>query len=296
MSEFLKILLSGGMVGLVYSLIALGFVLIYKSSKIFNLAQGEFLLFGACIGWTFSTLLGLNILFAFFLTVISCALLGLLIERVFFRPLIGQPLISIIIFTLAVSMFLRGILIGIWWAPPYTFERIQIKFLERFLFSGFSVQYLICGFFSIALIVLFLLFFKFTKKGLALRAIAEDVQAAQVYGINIRKLFPVMWSIAAITGGLGGFFIGQILTVSAELASLGLIVFPVALIGGMDSVPGCIIGGIIIGIVENIAAVYLDPLLPHTGGLRMIAPYLLMLIILLIRPHGILGLKRIERI
>lgn len=296
MGEFLKILLSGGMVGLVYSLIALGFVLIYKSSKIFNLAQGEFLLFGACIGWTFSTFLELNILFAFFLTVISCALLGLLIERVFFRPLIGQPLISIIIFTLAVSMFLRGILIGIWWAPPYTFERIQITFLERLLFSGFSAQYLVCGFFSIALIILFLLFFKFTKKGLALRAIAEDVQAAQVYGINIRKLFPIMWSISAITGGLGGFFIGQILTVSGELASLGLIVFPVALVGGMDSIPGCIIGGIIIGMVENIAAVYLDPLLPHTGGLRMIAPYLLMLVILLIRPHGILGLKRIERI
>ncbi len=299
MSMLAGVVILGIIVGLIYSLIALGFVLIYKSSHVFNLAQGEFLLFGACIGWVFATSLGLNIWIVVLLTVISCALLGLVVERIILHPLIGQPLIAIIMLTIALSMFLKGILIGIWWAPPYAYPRIsflELKLPSELGGSLISSQFLLASLISIGLIILFLLFFNYTKLGLGMRAVAEDHQVAQSLGVNVRSIFSLTWVISSIVGGIGGVLLGQLLTVSPELATLGLIVFPVALLGGMDSIHGCIVGGIIIGVAENLSAVYLDRFLPHSGGLRMIIPYLIMLFILIIKPYGIFGLKKIERI
>lgn len=293
------VLILGMMVGLNYSLIALGFVLIYKSSHVFNLAQGELLLFGACIGWVLASILGLSIWLVMLFTVIFSAVLGLLIERIIIHPLIGQPLLAVIMATIALSLLLRGVLLGIWWAPPYGYPRVkflEISLPEKLGGTPIPPQLLLASIISFVLIILFLIFFKFTKLGLAMRAVAEDQQVSQTLAINVRRIFAFVWSISAIAAGVGGVLLGQMLTVSSELARYGLLVLPVALLGGLDSVLGCIIGGIIIGILENLSAIYLDPLLPHSGGLRIAVPYLVMLLILIIRPYGIFGLKRIERI
>ena len=290
------VLISGIMVGCVYALIALGFVLIFKSSHVFNLAQGEFLLFGACIGWVFATTLGLNFWLTLLLTIICCGILGALVERIVLRPLIGEPLLSIIMLTIALSMFLKGILIGIWWKAPYGYPRVEFIKPLSLGQTVIAPQFLLSFLASIALIIIFLLFFKYTKVGLGMRAVAEDHQVAQSLAVPVKRIYSLTWAIAAIVAGIGGVLLGQLLNVNPELATLGLLVLPVALLGGLDSVPGCIVGGIIIGISENMAAVYLDPFLPHSGGLRIVIPYLIMLIVLLIRPHGIFGLERIERV
>lgn len=291
------VLVSGVMVGCIYSLIALGFVLIFKSSHVFNLAQGEFLLFGACIGWTFATALHLNFWLALLLTIVCCALLGGLTERVVLRRLIGESLLTIIMVTIALSMLFKGILTGIWWKAPYGYPGVE--FLKPVVLGEHIViapQTLMAFLTSVLLIIIFLLFFKYAKLGLGMRAVAEDHQVAQSVSIPVKRIYTLTWAIASTVAGIGGFLLGQLLTVSPELATLGLIVLPVALLGGLDSIPGCIIGGIIIGISENAAAVYLDPFLPHSGGLRIVIPYLIMLVVLLIRPHGLFGLERIERV
>jgi len=295
-----QVLISGIMVGSLYALIALGFVLIFKSSHVFNLAQGEFLLFGACIGWTFTAAVGLNFWLALICTGVSCAVLGLLTERLVLRPLIGQPLLSIIMVTIALSMLLKGVLTGIWWRAPYGYPSGQfvkpIVLSEKLGSITIDPSFLITFLASCVLIAVFIVFFKYTKLGLGMRAVAEDHQVSQSLGVRVKRVYSLTWAIAAIVAGIGGMFLGKMLTVAPELASLGLIVLPVAILGGLDSIPGCIVGGIIIGVAENAAAVYLDPLLPHGGGLRMVIPYLIMLVVLIIRPHGLFGLERIERI
>lgn len=299
MNILLSVLLLGIMVGCIYSLITLGFVLIFKSSKVFNVAQGEFLLFGACVGWTFATVLGLNIWLVMLLMIACSALLGFLVERLVLHHLIGESLLALIMATIALSLFLRGTLIGIWAAPPYSYPRIEFSWLALPPELGgalISSQAIMTSIISAGLIVLFLFFFKYTKLGLAMRAVAEDHQVAQSLGVNVRRIFSLIWVIAAIVAGIGGVLLGQIVTVSPELARFGLVVLPVALLGGMDSIPGCIVGGIFIGVAENLAGIYLDPFLPHSGGLRIITPYLIMLFVLIIRPCGIFGLERIERI
>ena len=294
------VLISGVMVGGIYALIALGFVLIYKSSHVFNLAQGEFLLFGACIGWTFAAALGLNFWLALLCTIVSCAILGLLMERLVLRPLIGQPLLSIIMVTIAFSMLLKGVLTGIWWKAPYCYPSGEfvkpLVLSEKLGGTTIAPQLMLAFLASCVLIIIFLIFFKYAKLGLGMRAVAEDHQVSQSLGVPVKRIYSLTWAISSVVAGIGGVFLGKMLTVGPELASLGLIVLPVAILGGLDSIPGCIIGGIIIGVAENVTAVYLDPFLPHSGGLRMVIPYLLMFLILLIRPHGLFGLERIERI
>ena len=293
------VIISGVMTGLIYSLIALGFVLIFKASHVFNLAQGEFLLFGACIGWVFASLLNLNIWLTLALTVLCSGILGFLIEYVLIQPLISQPLFASIMLTLALSMTLKGILIGIWWAPPYGYPSssfLEFKLPQQLSSTLISPLMREASIIALVLIVVFLLFFNFTRVGLSMRAVAEDYQVAQALGINVRRIITLTWIIAAIVAGIGGLLLGRVLTVSGELSTLGLVVLPVALLGGLDSIFGCIVGGIIIGIAENVAAIYLDPLLPRGGGLRIVFPYVIMLCILVIRPEGLFGLKRIERI
>jgi len=294
-----SVIISGVTTGLIYALIALGFVLIFKASRVFNLAQGELLLFGACIGWTFAALLNLNIWAALILTALCSGILGFLIEYFLIQPLISQPPAASIMLTLALAMALKGILIGIWWAPPYGYPSsslLSVDMLPKFGGAMVSPQMLEAALIALVLIVIFLLFFNFTRIGLSMRAVAEDHQVAQALGINVRKIYTLTWVIAAVVAGIGGLLLGRVLTVSGELSTLGLVVLPVALLGGLDSIFGCIVGGIIIGIAENVAAIYLDPLLPRGGGLRIVFPYIIMLVILVIRPEGLFGLKRIERI
>ncbi len=293
-----SVLISGIFVGCIYSLLAIGFVLVYKSSRVFNLAQGEFLLFGACFGWVLAADLGLSIWMVILITMSIGGGLGLIVYRIVVKPLIGMPLVSLIMATIALSSVLKGLLVGIWSSPPYAYpwgNFFNLVLPEKWGGIIISGKFLMASAVAACLIIFFLFFFNYTKLGLGMRAVAEDQQAAQSLGIRVRKIFALTWVIAVIVGSVGGILMGQLLSVTPELAKLGLIVLPVAIVGGMDSIQGCIIGGIIVGIGENIAAVYIDPSLPHSGGFRIVIPYLMMLMILIIKPYGLFGLKRIER-
>jgi len=294
MNTFLQLLLSGMMMGVIYSLIAFGVVLIYKSSSIFNFAQGEFLMFSGYIFWFFIAKYHLPLWATFFCLFVFCVLLGVLVERIFLRPLVGQPLLSTVIMTFGLAIMIRGFVLVIWGSDwqmlPEIFPKEPLRIGEIVL----SVQLL--DSFVVALLIVGVLtwFFQFTRKGLAMRAVAESHQVAQSMGISLTAILTQSWIISAIVAGAGGFLLGSINGINVALSDLGLKAIPVMLMGGLESIPGAIIAGPIIGAFESLATGYLDPLVG--GGLNQIISYVILILLLLIRPYGIFGLKQIERI
>lgn len=282
------------MAGSIYALVALGFVLIYRCSLILNLAQGEFLLFGAYICWSGLALFHVPLLIALALTFGFAIILGLLVERFALRPLSGQPVVSIIMMTIGLSYLMRGFATLVWSGSlhvlPRLFPEVPIQLGNIPLSQPHFWSFIIVLF----LFFFFFLFFKFTRVGLAMRAIAEDQQAAQGAGIRINSIFALIWGFAALVAAIGGILIGSISGISLNLADMGLQVLAVPLLGGLESIRGVIVAGPLIGIAENLAAGYLDPFVG--GGFKEVASFIIMVIILLIRPQGLFGLKRTDRV
>jgi branched-chain amino acid transport system permease protein len=294
MDILLQVLVTGIATGGVYGLIALGFVLIFKATGILNLATGVFMTLGAFICLTLLTKLGLPFWLAFSATLGFAMLLGLLLERFILRQLIGEPIISVIMVTIGLSSILHG-LTHVIWSPDYrSFPEI---FPPEPLDLGFAVvpSGLLWGFiFAAVATVLFILIFKYTRIGVAMRATASDQQAAQSMGISVRWIFALSWSFGAVAAFIGGIVIGNISGISIYLGDIGLKVLAVIILGGLDSIGGAILGGLIIGILENLAGLYLDPLVG--GGVKGVAPFLILVLIIMIRPYGLFGKKIIERV
>lgn len=289
-----QILVSGIAAGGVYGLIALGFVLIYKATSVLNLATGEFMTLGAFI--CFSAMIEMSAPFyiAFLITLAAAALLGIVVERVILRPLIGEPIIAVIMVTIGLASILRGLTHMIW-SPQYrSFPPI---FPPQPLDLGFAIvpSGLLWGFiFAVIFTVLFTVIFKYTRTGLAMRATAGNQQAALSMGISVKHVFALSWSFAALTAAVGGIIIGNISGISIHLGHIGLKVLAVIILGGLDSIIGAIIGGFIIGILENFVGVYLDSLVG--GGIKEVVPFVVLVIIIMIRPYGIFGRVTIERV
>ncbi len=294
MTTFLQLILTGVMVGSIYSLIALGFVLIYKSSGIINVAQGQMLMVGAYVAWSLMVGLHLLVPVALLLTIVIAMLLGALIERLALRPLIGQPILAIVMMTIALAAFLDGMTLLIWGANWQTFPdfipRTPILIGELSL----SPQHIFSFVLAMGLLAIFSVFFRFTRIGLAMRATAEDHQIAQSLGVSVERVFAMAWVIAAVVSALGGILLGSINGINLSLSFLGLKVLPVVLLGGLESIPGAIIAGPIIGVLENIASFYVDPFVG--GGVREVAPFVVLVLVLMIKPYGLFGLRRIERV
>ena len=300
MGELSETLVQGFMLGGVYSLIALGVVFIYKSSRVMNLAQGELMMILAYILWSYYVSLGLPLVLSILLLLITSALMGLVIFRVVLRPLIGQSLLTMIIITLVLGFLIRGVVILAWGGDPKSYKTAttpefipggayhlgDIVILEAYVWS-----------FGIALLIFlaFVVFFRYTKLGLGMRAVADDQQVSQSLGIGVKKVFALSWAISCIVADVGGALLGSMQLVEPNLRIAGLSkALPVVLLGGLESIPGALIGGLIIGIAELLGSTYIDP---HVGGgFKDITAYILMLLILLLRPHGLFGLKTIERI
>ena len=294
MDILLQVLVTGIATGGVYGLIALGFVLIFKATGILNLATGVFMTLGAFICLTLLTNVGLPFWLAFTATLGFAMILGLLVERVILRQLIGEPIISVIMVTIGLSSILHG-LTHVIWSPDYrSFPEI---FPPEPLDLGFAVvpSGLLWGFiFAAVATILFILIFKYTRIGVAMRATASDQQAAQSMGISVRWIFALSWSFGAVAAFIGGIVIGNISGISIYLGDIGLKVLAVIILGGLDSIGGAILGGLIIGILENLAGLYLDPLVG--GGVKGVAPFLIQVLIIMIRPYGLFGKKIIERV
>ena len=291
---FLLLMSNGVLIGLMYALIALGFVLVYKATDAVNFAQGEFVMIAGILVaaaldlWkaplVVSITLGLAVMIAF----------GFGLERVMLRKLIGRPVIAVVMATIGLAAILRGI-------GPTTFgagsRPLPLPIPDEPIILGplfIPPIQLVGGLVSLMFLAGFGWFFVKSRKGIAMRAVADNQQVAMAMGINVERYFGIAWAMTGMVSALGGIIWGNIIGVDVNLSLVGFKVFPVVILGGLDSIPGAVIGGLIVGIVENVAAGYIDPYVG--GGTKDFAPYVLMIIALMVRPYGIFGKKIIERI
>ena len=292
---FLQLVINGLVVGSVYALVALGFVIIFKSTSVVNFAQGEFLLLGAYISLAVVGNFNVPFWIAIVITLIFSVVLGILIERLILRPMIGEPVISVIMVTLGLSSVLKAIVQGIWGTDTRPFPEIFPSTPIRIGPLPVSQGYIYSVVCVALLLLLFTLFFKYSRAGVAMRATAFSQQVAQSMGISVRRMFALAWAIAAVVSAIGGILLGGVRGgVDAALAAIGLKVIPVVILGGLDSVIGAIVGGLIVGVLENLAGGYLDPL--FGGGVKEVAPFVILVLILMIKPYGLFGKIHIDRV
>jgi branched-chain amino acid transport system permease protein len=290
----LALITNGVMIGLMYTLIALGFVLVYKATDAINFAQGEFVMFAGFIAAAAAYFGGLPFWSCALLAVCGMVAFGFGLERVVLRPLIGRPVVAVIMATIGVAALLRGFATLAFGAGT---RAIVLPVGDEPLFLGpvmLPPVELVGAAVSLLFLAAFGWFFLRTRMGIAMRAVADSQQVAMAMGINVQRYFALAWAMAGIVSALAGVVWGAMLGVDNQLALVGLKVFPVVILGGLDSVIGTVVGGLIVGVVENLAAGYLDPYVG--GGTKDFAPYVLMIIALMIRPYGIFGSRRIERI
>ncbi len=295
MTFFLQLIVTGFAQGMVYSLIAIGFVIILKCSEVFNIAQGHFVLIGGYLGYTFLVPLGLPAWAALLAAIAVAIVMGLLIERLMLRPLVGQPVLAVIMMTIALSTVLGGLATLFWGAEYKAYHGLLPTINMTVGAISIPSESLIGLIVSVVCVTLLMILFRFTKIGLAMRATAEDLQVVQSVGIKATTVYAVSWVIASVVGVIGGILVGGVSGANMELANIGLKAFAVVLLGGVNSIGGSIFAGIILGMLENVASGYLDPLLPG-GGLAQVFPFFVMIIVLTFRPYGLFGLSRIERV
>jgi branched-chain amino acid transport system permease protein len=293
--QFTLLLITNGiMIGLMYTLIALGFVLVYKATDAINFAQGEFVMFAGFIAAAAAYFAGLSFWICASLAIAGMAAFGFGLERIVLRPLIGRPVIAVIMATIGIAAVLRGSATIAFGAGT---RAINMPVGDDPIVLGpimFPPVELVGAVISLVSLAAFTWFFLRTRMGIAMRAVADSQQVAMAMGINVRRYFAFAWALAGVVSALAGLVWGAMIGVDNQLAVVGLKVFPVVILGGLDSIVGAVVGGLIVGVVENLAAGYLDPYVG--GGTKDFAPYVLMIVALMIRPYGIFGRRLIERI
>ncbi len=291
----LQLVVNGLILGTLYGVVAMCFTLIYKASQIVNFAQGEFLLIGAWVCWWLLTQFQLPFYAGFLLTLAFMMAFGVLLQVLVLRPMIGEPVISVIMVTIGLSIFFQAImkwLFGVFAQPfPPIFAAKAVNVL------GLNVQpvYLMSLIISLFIMIGFAFFFRYSRLGLAMRATAFNQQVAQSLGISVKQMFALSWAISAMVSALAGVVVGIVNGVSSALSFFGIKVFPAVILGGLDSIVGAVAGGLIIGLLENLAQ-YVDGQWLHLGNLYQVAPFYVLVLILMIRPYGLFGTEKIERV
>jgi branched-chain amino acid transport system permease protein len=297
MSYFFQLVVSGVVVGSIYALSALGFVLIYKSSRVLNIAHGQIIAAGAFITYALTVWVGIHIVISFLLSMIITFFLAMSVERVFLRRLIGEPIISVIMVTIGLMSIIDGII----YMTPFGAENFSFpEFLPQTPITlwGVSISWtqMVGVIITFVMIGAFTWFFKASTVGISMRAVSDDQFASMSVGISVPKVFGLAWATAGLSAAAAGGIIGNITGLNFDvLHSFGIIVFPVVIVGGLDSIFGAIVAGIIMGLIQQFAAGYLDG---NWGlfGTADVLPYIILLIILLIKPHGLFGIHEIERV
>lgn len=295
MEYYLQLVINGLVVGSIYSLVALGFVIIYKATKVVNFAQGELVMAGAYVCFSLTVQFQVPFLAAFLMTLAFSVVLGLAIERLVLRPLIGEPIISVIMVTVGLSSVLKALVQLLWGTQLRAYPQVLPQ--EPVFIAGLPVSpvYIAAFALSVVLFLVFSAFFKYSRLGVAMRATALDQQAAQSMGIGIKNIFALSWCIAAVVSSIGGVILGNINGINSQLGHLGLKVFPAVILGGLDSLLGAALGGLIIGVLENVCDGAAKDLF-GLGGVREVAAFVVLVVILMIRPYGLFGTKQIERV
>ncbi|CAG1017080.1 High-affinity branched-chain amino acid transport system permease protein LivH [Burkholderiaceae bacterium] len=297
MQFFLEVLIGGLLSGVMYALVALGYVLIYKASGVFNFAQGAMVFFAAL---TTAGLVdsGLSLWLALPLTMVAMVMLGLLTEKIVLRPLVAQHEITLFMATIGLTFFVEGLAQAIWGANVRSLELgiedVPLEWLLENANMAISQFDLIASGIAAVLVTLLAIFFSKTKIGRALRAVADDHQAALSIGIPLQHIWGIVWAVAGFVALVAGLLWGARNGVQFALTFVALKALPVLILGGFTSVPGAIVGGLIIGASEKLAEVYIGP---HVGGgIEGWFPYVLALLFLLVRPEGLFGERIIRRI
>jgi branched-chain amino acid transport system permease protein len=297
MSYFFQLVVSGFVVGSIYALSALGFVLIYKSSRVLNIAHGQIIAGGAFITYALTVMVGMPIWLAFPISMGITFLLAMSVERIFLRRLIGEPIISVIMVTIG----LMSILDGLVYLTPFGTENFsfpQVLPTTPITFAGVSLSWtqLVGVLITFAMIGGFTWFFKKSTLGISMRAVSDDQLASMSIGISVPKVFGLAWAMAGLSAAAAGGIIGNITGLNFDtLHAFGIVVFPVVILGGLDSILGAVVAGIIMGLIQQFASGYLDG---NWGlnGTGEVMPYIILLIILLFKPHGLFGIHEIERV
>jgi branched-chain amino acid transport system permease protein len=285
---FVYFLMSGIFLGAIYAIISLGIVIIYKSTKVFNFAQGHLLMVAALLGASLTQRFGL--IGGFVLTVVGISVVGLLLERLTLRPLIGQPLIAALLMTIALGYLLEGGALILWGEGLYKYPALFPS--TPFTISSITVSQEVAWAFVVVAVSfgVFVLFYQRTLLGKAMRATAEDHEVSQSMGIRVTNIFSVSWLIAALLAFVSSVFLGSLSGAHYLNSHLGLKAIPAVLVGGLDSIVGAIIGGMIVGLLESLVTGYLS------AELGEVVPFIVLLVVLLVKPYGLFGLVRIERI
>jgi branched-chain amino acid transport system permease protein len=291
---FIQLFASGIAVGCLYALIALGFVLIIKATDILNFAHGEIIMISSLLCYFLMAKYHFSFLTASLITILIAALLGVLTERLVLRPMLGEPIFAVVMITIGLSIFLRsmaGILFG---HDNYVFPSPFPK--EPMNLAGITLSMTqVWVMISTALLVLiFFIFFKYSRMGLAMRGTANNQETALLMGISTKRVFAMVWGIAFVTAAIAGIFLANVMVVNIGLTFTAISAFPAIILGGLESIPGAIIGGLAIGVIENLAGGYLDQMIG--GGVKDVTPFVVLFLILMFKPYGLFGKKEIERV
>ncbi len=289
MLQVLQLIVSGAAIGCIYALLALGFVLIYKATETVNFAQGDLMMLGGFIGLAALTLMGLPFALAFLLTIVTMALLGMGIERLALRPLLGQPAFTVVMMTIGIGYLARGLvtMIPYWGTETHT---LPVPYKNEVIWFGgegtglvVSVEHLVIILATVVLVALLFVFFRYTRIGIAMQATSQNQLAAFYMGIPVRRVNMMVWGLSSAICGVAGLLLAPITFVHANMGFIGLKAFPAAVVGGFGSIPGALVGGLVIGIVESLAGFYLP------DGIKDIAAYVVVLVMLVVKPNGLFG-------
>jgi branched-chain amino acid transport system permease protein len=290
-----QLLINGVIVGMLYGVVAMCFVLIYKSTQVVNFAQGEFVVLGAWVCWALVVHMQLPFVLAFVFSLVFMTLFGVIVQIVLLRPLVGEPVISVIMATIGLSIFMQALMN---WIFGNNAERFPQVFGESTMsIGGLNVEtaYLLSLVLSLVVMAGFFWFFRYSRWGLAMRATAYNQQVAQSLGVSVGSVFAMAWAISAVVSAIAGVVMGLVSAVSNSLAVIGIKVFPAVIVGGLDSIVGAIVGGLIVGVLENFAE-FVDGQYLQLGNMYTVAPFYALIIILMIRPYGLFGTPDIERV
>jgi branched-chain amino acid transport system permease protein len=289
-TAFVQYLISGLAAGSIYAIIALGFVLVFKATDVFNFAQGSLMMMGAFFSLTALSTLGLPLGPALLLVLLASALVGILMHLLVIRPMLGQPLLTLVMATFAVSLIVKALIAMSYGAAEKSLPTTLPD--DVLLVAGVRVSVLDLITIGVSLVCMlgFGLFFRRTSLGLQMRATAESSEAAMLSGIDVNRVFVVTFAIAVALAALGGFLLANVQLVSSSLADLGLLALPAAVVGGLTSIPGAVVGGLLVGVLQSLGAGYVS-----ASG-RDVFVYLVLLLVLLVRPSGLLGTREIVRV
>ena len=294
LAQLLQITISGLSMGGVYALVALGFVLIYQATDVINFAQGELMMVGAYVCFQLIASYRIPYVWAFLITLAFMALLGVIVEILLLRRMVGEPIFSVIMVTIGLASIMKGMVVFIW-GPSY--RRFPSSIGDRFItIADLSVFYVhIFTLVTVAcLVVIFFIFFKYSMTGIAMRATAEDQDTALLIGVSVKRIFSLSWGIAAVVASVGGIFYAELKILDPSMSHFGLKAFPAAILGGIDSILGAVVGGLAIGVIENLAGSYVGDFI--VVGFKEIVPFIVLILVLMIRPYGLFGTKDIERV